>query len=640
MEMIDQVIKKPYNSRIIESYIKLLKLRYSHVDIPELLKNAKMESYQVADPGHWFTQEQVDLFYNELVQVTGMRDIAREAGQFFSYTQEGNLMQEYFLSILEPFTAFKKVEIISRNFTKYTDYHTRKLSANSAEVVYTVKDFIDEKPYQCENRFGMMEAIPVLLGLKLIKVEHPECLFRGGKCCRYIIRWENSFIRTIKRIKGFLFLGLIPVNLSVALTTDGPHLFYSLIASGGLLLALDLFGKQREIFDLKRKVKAFQTTRDDLFNQIDMNYNNTQVAQEISEVVNKVLTVEEIVDGSMQTIRDLLDFDRGLILLTDKEKTKLSYQGGYGYDEEFRDILDNTQFSLTNPRSRGIFVVCFKEQRPFLINDVEDIKKDLSVKSAAFTKKTGSRAFICCPLVCDNEAFGILLVDNKHTRRPLLQSDISLLLGVSSVIAMGIRKITLLKNREGQFQSIIEVLASSIDARDPLTAGHSEKVAEYSDAICQLMGLPPRYRDMIRIAALLHDYGKIGVPDYILKKNGRLTEEEFAIIKTHVEQTRSILNRINFEGDLASIPDIAGAHHERMDGQGYPLGLKGDEIPLGARIIAVADFFEAITSERHYRDPMQFSHALEILRGERGSHLDSEVVNTFCTYLQSIQVKS
>ena len=313
-----------------------------------------------------------------------------------------------------------------------------------------------------------------------------------------------------------------------------------------------------------------------------MNYNNTLVSQEISEVVNKVLTIEEIADGSIKTIRDLLDFDRGLILLADKEKTKLTYQSGYGYDREFQELLETTQFSLTNPDSKGIFIICFKEQRPFLINDVEDIKKDLSVKSASFAMKTGSKAFICCPLVCDNEALGILLVDNKHTHRPLIQSDISLLLGISSVIAMGIKKIRLLKNREGQLQSIIEVLASSIDARDPLTAGHSEKVAEYTDAICRGMGLPGRYRDMLRIAALLHDYGKIGVPDDILKKNGSLTEEEFDIIKTHVEKTRIILNQIHFEGDLAAIPDIAGAHHERMDGKGYPPGFKRRRYPSGS----------------------------------------------------------
>ena len=220
MENGNQVLKKPYNSRIIDSYIKLLKLRYPSVDIPDLLQSAEMESYQVADPGHWFSQEQVDLFYNELVQVTGMKDIAREAGQFFSYTQEGNLMQEYFLSILEPFAAFKKVEAISRNFTKYTDYHSRKLSANSAEVVFMVKEFINEKPYQCENRYGMMEAIPVLLGLKLISVEHPECRFRGGDSCRYIIRWENSFIRTIKRIQGVFISG--PDSSQCSACSDQP----------------------------------------------------------------------------------------------------------------------------------------------------------------------------------------------------------------------------------------------------------------------------------------------------------------------------------------------------------------------------------------------------------------------------------
>jgi len=635
----DEYRKKPYNSRIIDSYVKLIKLRYSYLDVSELLSHAKMEPYQVADPGHWFDQEQVDLFYDKLVQMTGKKTIAREAGRFFSSFQEGNLMQQYFLSILDPFSAYKKVEVISRNFTKYTEYHFRKLSSCSVEITFTVRDFIKEKPYQCENRIGMMEAVPILLGLKLVSVEHPECLFHGGACCRYIIKWENSFARTLKRIQTFTFLGLIPANFAVGFLRPA-SVGLSLIASGFLFLGLNFVSKQQEIVELKRKARAFQMTADDFFHQIDVNYNNTVISQEVSEVVNKGISIEETLDGTIQLIRDLLDFDRGLILLADKEKTRLRFQCGFGYHAGYQEMLNTTEFSLTKPHSRGVFVVSFKEKRPFLINDVEDIKKDLSLRSIAFSKSLGSRSFICCPIVCDNEALGILSVDNLHSQRPLLQSDISLLMGIASVVGVGIKKIQLMNNRELQLQAIIEVLASSIDARDPLTAGHSEKVAEYSDAICRGMGLSSRFRYVIRIAALLHDYGKIGVPDDILKKNGRLTDEEFDIIKTHVDKTRSILNQIQFEGDLAAIPDIAGAHHERLDGKGYPLGLKGEEIPLGARIIAAADFFEAITSRRHYRSPMSFDKALKTLRGEVGCHLDPQVVDVLCDYLMKNQADS
>jgi HD-GYP domain-containing protein (c-di-GMP phosphodiesterase class II) len=137
---------------------------------------------------------------------------------------------------------------------------------------------------------------------------------------------------------------------------------------------------------------------------------------------------------------------------------------------------------------------------------------------------------------------------------------------------------------------------------------------------------------MIQVAALLHDYGKIGVPDAILKKPGRLTDEEYEIVKLHAEKTQKILQQINFEGVFSQVPEIAGCHHEKIDGSGYPSGLKGDEIPLGAKIIAVADFFEAITARRHYRGPIPVQKAIAMLEKERGVHFDESIVDAFFSY--------
>jgi uncharacterized protein (TIGR02266 family) len=137
---------------------------------------------------------------------------------------------------------------------------------------------------------------------------------------------------------------------------------------------------------------------------------------------------------------------------------------------------------------------------------------------------------------------------------------------------------------------------------------------------------------MIRVASLLHDYGKIGVPDAILKKEGLLTDDEYEIVKTHSAKTREILQQIHFEGIYCEVPEIAGSHHERVDGTGYPRGIKGKDIPLGAKIIAVADYFEAITAKRHYRDPMQLDEAFSSLRGEIGKHFEKKFVEALIRY--------
>jgi HD-GYP domain-containing protein (c-di-GMP phosphodiesterase class II) len=210
-------------------------------------------------------------------------------------------------------------------------------------------------------------------------------------------------------------------------------------------------------------------------------------------------------------------------------------------------------------------------------------------------------------------------------------------MGIAPEIGISIHNATLIESKERQFKSILQTLAASIDARDPLTAGHSERVTQYSLGICREMNLPENICDIIKVAALLHDYGKIGISDSILKKEEALTPEEYQQIQTHAEKTRKILEQINFEGIYSAVPEIAGSHHEKCDGSGYPNGLKGMEIPLGARIIAVADVFEAITSKRHYRNPMPENIALGIIAHQSGTHFDGEIVQAFFRYYNKLK---
>ena len=327
-----------------------------------------------------------------------------------------------------------------------------------------------------------------------------------------------------------------------------------------------------------------------------------------------------------------LDYDRGIILLANEARTRLVFRAGYGYTDKQYQIIKNTAFHLDRPESTGVFVLSFHEQKPFLINDVQDIENSLSPRSVEFANVLGTRSFICCPIICDNESLGILAVDNLTSKRQLIQSDISLLIGIASVLGISIRNAELLEARERQFHSLLQTLAASIDARNPLTAGHSIRVTEFALGICDEMELSEEYREMIRVAALLHDYGKIGVPDAILLAPRRLTPEEYEEVKTHSQKTKVILDQVNFEGVFSQVPEIAGAHHEKMDGSGYPKGLKGESIPLGARIIAVADFFEAITAKRHYREPMPFEQASELLMQNTGNHFDEEIVTSFMRF--------
>ena len=175
---------------------------------------------------------------------------------------------------------------------------------------------------------------------------------------------------------------------------------------------------------------------------------------------------------------------------------------------------------------------------------------------------------------------------------------------------------------------LLQRLATDLEASDPYTHGHSRRVARYASMIASQMGLAQSEVAKIRAAAALHDVGKINTPIAILHKPGRLTEEEFAVVKRHpVDGARMI----GLEVEDEQLVSIVRHHHERLDGTGYPSGLTGAEIPLGARIIAVADTFDAITSERPYRDAKPHKAAIDILRAEAGTQLDPNAVRAFCS---------
>jgi len=621
-----------YSSRIIDTYIKLIKRKYSHVNITELLSSAKMKPYEVADQGHWFTQEQINLFYERLVQVTGNKNIAREAGRYAASPEAIGVMRQYILGMMSPANVYETIGKATSNFTKSSICKSRKITSNKVEITVTPNEGVIERLFQCENRMGFFDAASMIFTNTPPRIEHPECMFKGGNICRYIISWENPFSFLWKKITNYTALFLFLTCLISIFISPFVILKIFLPVSIIIVLGLILIGVSMENKELKASLDNLMGASDELLEHIKINYNNALMTNEIGQAISRQTSIEDILANVIQISRNRLDYDRGMILLANSEKTKLMFRVGYGYTDDQLRFLKKMAFHLDRPESKGVFVVSFREQKPFLINNIEEIENDLSLRSLVFAKKLGTQSFVCCPIICDGESIGVLVVDNLKSKRPLLQSDLSLLMGIAPTIGISIRNGELLEARERQFRSILEVLAASIDARDPLTAGHSQKVTEYTLGICNELGLPEDESEMIRVAALLHDYGKIGVPDAILKKPGKLTEEEYEIVKTHAEKTRKILEQINFEGIFSQVPEIAGAHHEKIDGSGYPKGLKGKEIPLGARIIAVADVFEAITAKRHYRDPMPLEAAFELIWKQSGIHFDEKIVEAFYNY--------
>jgi len=178
------------------------------------------------------------------------------------------------------------------------------------------------------------------------------------------------------------------------------------------------------------------------------------------------------------------------------------------------------------------------------------------------------------------------------------------------------------------FESFVDTLSSAIDARDFVTSGHSKRTALYALELCNILNLGPTACIKVKYAALLHDIGKIGVSEKLLQKSGRLDETQFIEVKKHAIIGREILDKTKLPKEFKDIPQIVEAHHERWDGSGYPFGLKGQEIPLESRILAICDVFDALTSHRQYRPEMQFEEAIQLMLGEKGQ-FDQKLLKAF-----------
>ncbi|MDX2434986.1 MAG: HD-GYP domain-containing protein [Desulfobacterales bacterium] len=632
----DSADKALYSSRIVDNYIKLINKQYSFINVEELLNYAGMEAYQVEDEGHWFSQNQINKFQEKLSELTNNKSIAREAGAFAASPNTLGTMRRYILGLIGPQNAYELVGKYASKFTKSATFSSKRISSNKVEIIVKPNKGVTERPFQCENRLGFFDAISSAFNYSLPEIKHPECIFEEGSVCRYSITWQKSLSANIIRFRNYISIFFFILAIVVALNFSKFILGAYILLCLTIISFMNFFANRFEVEELKKALENLSRTSEDLIEQVNINYENSLMINEIGQALSKENDLDGVLSQVLGVLEDRLDYDRGLILLANKEKTRLISRSGFGYSvDDLSKFMMSSGFHLDKKNSKGVFINCFNQQKPFLINNIDEIKDELSERSLQFASVMGVKSFICCPIIFEKESLGVLAVDNIMTKRTLVESDINILMGIAPQVAVSIHNIKLVEGRLKQFQSILQTLVASTEARDPITAGHSEKVTEYAVGICQQLQLPVDYTDMIRVSASLHDYGKIGVDDSILKKPGKLNDEEYEHIKTHALKTQKILQQVNFEGVYKEVPEIAASHHEKLDGTGYPKGLTGDEIPFGGKIIAVADVFEALTSRRHYRDPMPGNEALDHLVNNIDIHFEKSCVEAFITYYNS-----
>jgi len=260
----------------------------------------------------------------------------------------------------------------------------------------------------------------------------------------------------------------------------------------------------------------------------------------------------------------------------------------------------------------------------FVEDSVEFFQRILPQPIKRFSRQIVSilnmKKAITAPLIIDSRVIGAFSVQSDR----LIEANKPHIFAISNHLSAEWKKIELIKSLKISVKGTISTIASVVEARDPYTSGHQKKVSDLAVAIASEMSLAVDQVEGIRMAGIIHDLGKIQVPAEILSKPGKLTELEYQLIKTHPEVGYELLKDIDFPWPIAQ---IIRQHHERMDGSGYPQGLKGDEIMLEARILCVADIIEAMSSHRPYRPALGIEKALKQIRKDKGTLLDPDVVD-------------
>jgi len=458
-----------YNSRIIKTFLEYLRKSYPDLDIDSIIEYAEVTKYEVEDPAHWFSQSQTDRFHEALVEKTGNPNIAIEAGRYTTSYEGMGPIKQYTLGLMSLTSVYLFMDKVYPIMSRAATITTKKLGHNKVEIVSTPNPGVNEKPYQCKNRIGVFESLAMLFTKGLANVEHPLCYHKGDKFCKYIISWERTVSLIWKRVRNYFIL----MSIAISLVT----LFFLPLKTWGIIVllcslvtaGLAFFSEYLEKKELTKTVKTQGDAAKDLIAEMNIRHNNALLVQKIGKATSSILNITKLLETVVTIMEMHIDFDRGMIMLANSDKTRLSYTAGYGYIKEKEKLVRQAEFHLDKPKSKGIFVMAFKEQKPFLINDITEIEEKLSKKSLKFAREMGSQSLICVPIVYEHESLGLLAVDNIRSKRPLTKSDMNFLMGIASQTAVSIinaRSFQQLRDSEKKYRDLVENANSIIMRED------------------------------------------------------------------------------------------------------------------------------------------------------------------------------
>jgi len=338
--------------------------------------------------------------------------------------------------------------------------------------------------------------------------------------------------------------------------------------------------------------------------------------------VNSTMESEKIFDLIVRTTVDTLQAQIGYIILYNQQRRNLKVTTLLGHE-----VPPETSITIPmKPSSVSTWVI--ENRKPLLIPDINEFPQFDRYSALGYERKN----LICAPLLVKDEIIGTITVVNKRDSSTYNAEELELLATIAAQASIAIKNAQLYDEQQATYLHTIQALVSAIEASDSYTRGHSERVTRYSIELARKLALPPDRLKVIERAAILHDIGKIGIDLNLLHKEGKLSPEDIHDLQQHPVIGMRILEPIDF---LQDVRLCIGQHHERYDGRGYPNRIPAGELLLESRILAIADAFDAMTSDRPYRKALPLEAAVKELMDHSGAQFDPELVPHFIELLES-----
>lgn len=424
-----------YSSRIIKVYLDYLRQHYPTIDPAEIITPAGIKPAEVDDPGFWYSQNQAVRMHEIMVAKTGDPNLSRNVGRYTARSKALGTIKQFMLSMVSPLTVYLRAQKLYQLLSRGAQLDVERLSVNKIKITAMPVPGLGEAQFQCENRLGTFEGLASLFSDRFAEVTHTECLHKGGRHCEYIIRWKPTLAFKLKNLKKLLVLGAGLVSVWLFFTLPSPTGYVAVATLAGLSMLLALISDHVEKKELLKTIKDHLARIEEPQTNSDLMYNNALVVQRLGRETARLFDLETYLTTVMEVMGRRLGFDRGAILLVDKNTDRIRLAAGFGLSPAQEQLLNSAEDHLADPQYNRFAVALLKEGKSLLVNDLSTLSEKIPDESYNFATMLKARTCIAVPIQYEDNPLGILLMNNKTRKRTYYQSDVNFLEGIAGQIA-------------------------------------------------------------------------------------------------------------------------------------------------------------------------------------------------------------